>query len=68
MNLCFRSRPATCIPMTGAQMTVKGKGSLELPLGHAAQQPVEKVAATHNASKNFCQAEPQLTDSTLLEN
>ena len=54
--------------MTGAQMTVKGKGSLELPLGHAAQQPVEKVAAAHNASKNFRQTEPQLTDSTLLEN
>lgn len=31
-------------------------------------QPVEKVAAVHNASKNFRQAEPQLTDSTLLEN
>ena len=31
-------------------------------------QSVEKVAAVHNASKNFRQAEPQLTDSTLLEN
>ena len=31
-------------------------------------QPVEKVAAVHNASKIFRQAEPQLTDSTLLEN